>query len=563
MFFGCPSTAPLTAYLTADIQSTLESILGSSLYRWLICIRPPGSSKSTEDSLEFMWLGTQDTSEEIWAEFKVEILRRLRSADPDKPRPDFDSPSQSILGNPVIVRLVLPLGYRNKLAGICVLEVNATHPVVHDAATLHRLSKDICYLAHRCQISLTIHRSFGNDLELLGTSPALHLLDIFIERAAPSHLPALILGETGCEKDYLGYALHVASDRCARPFELIECAALEGLGIESFQTVMQRGAGSLFLQNIDKLSMQMQIALAKAVSEMLSQSDVRLLASASSDLGNIEKRKQFYAPLLRYLDFLSTTIPPLRERSRDIPQLTHSFLQRYRLEQEIAINDEVLEILSNYTWPENVEQLQRVVGRMAVLGGTNHIGIDELRSFAPEVLQEGAHDATVSRRSSQTGEAQSEGTGLPVAKHLLDHLPSPPIHPGIQKAVDYISKCYNQGLTLRKVAQHACLSCSHLCFLLKKDTGMSFKTILTRARVEKAKELLTLRPDLRITDVSQEVGFGELSHFERMFKRIAGCSPKQYRLATCSQAYKLACYGTSSKKPPLTVKFIPPAYKLS
>ena len=555
MFSECASTSLLPPYLTADIQNTLETILGSSLRGWLICIRSLGNSKSIVDSPEFMWLGTHDTSEE--SELKVEMLRSLSLAVPAKPGPDFDSPSQSLLGN--TVRLGLPLRYRNNLAGMCVLELKATHPVVRDAIILQRLSKDICYLAHRCQISLTIHRSFGTELALFGTSPVLRPQDVFIERAAPSHLPALILGETGCEKEYLGYALHVASDRSARPFESIECAALEELGIETFQTVMQRvGDGSLFLQNIDALSMQMQIALARAVSEMLLQFDVRLVASASSDLGNTEKRKRFYAPLLRYLDFLSTTIPPLRHRSCDIPQLTHSFFQRYRPEYQIAINNQVLEILSNYGWPENVEQLQRVVGRMAVLSGTNRIDIDELRSLAPEVLQDGAH---VSNRSGQTGEAQTVAAGQCVAKPLLDPSLSLQFHPGTQKALAYISKCYTQDLTLRKVAQHACLSCSHLCFLLKKDTGMSFKTILMMARIEKAKELLILRPYLRITDVSQEVGFGELSHFERMFKRAAGCSPKQYRLATGGQTYKLAKYGTSSKKLSLPATFIPPGSK--
>jgi DNA-binding NtrC family response regulator len=162
--------------------------------------------------------------------------------------------------------------------------------------------------------------------------------------------------------------------------------------------------------------------------------------------------------------------------------LTHSFFQRYRPEHQIAINNQVLEILSNYGWPENVEQLQRVVGRMAVLSGTNRIDIDELRSLAPEVLQDDAH---VSNRSGQTGKAQTVAAGQCVAKPLLDPSLSLQFHPGIQKALAYISKCYTQDLTLRKVAQHACLSCSHLCFLLKKDTGMSFKTILMMARIEK------------------------------------------------------------------------------
>jgi len=531
-------------YLTSDIQNMLDTVLGTSLCGWWICMHPVGGLKSSDDSSDCFWLAAQNSPEVCSSDLRINMRSRLGSLVLHGSGREFENVKGSFSGDAATETLLFPLWYRNGPAGICALALKYSHPVLRDAAVLHRLSTDICYLAQRCQISLAIQRSYGNELALLGTSAALRLQDIFVERAAPTHLPALILGEPGCEKEYLGYALHVASDRYARPFESIECIALEEMGVDFFRTALARlSGGSLFLQSVDALSLPTQIALAKVVTEMLVRCDVRLIASATNDLHNIDRRKQFYTPLLRHLDFLSTVIPPLRDRAGDISLLSHNFLSRYRPEDGAEITEEVLQMFSNYSWPENVEQLRRVVARMAVLGASHRIGMDDLTSFAPEVVDGSSQKPiSISKAFDQNGFHQSQialsllpamgATDSPGHQIVVAH------HPGIRKAVDYISKFYNSGLTLRMVAQHACLSSSHLCFLLKKDTGMSFKTILVMARIEKAKELLALRPDLRITDVSQEVGFGELTHFERMFKRVVGCSPKQYRRRIASKAYK-------------------------
>ena len=82
---------------------------------------------------------------------------------------------------------------------------------------------------------------------------------------------------------------------------------------------------------------------------------------------------------------------------------------------------------------------------------------------------------------------------------------------------------------MSRLAQQACLSRSHLSYLFKQAIGVSFKPFQTVLRVEKARQLLVEKPHFSITRISGEVGFGDLRHFERTFKRWAGSTPRAYR----------------------------------
>jgi DNA-binding NtrC family response regulator len=514
---------------------------------WWICMRPIAQLQSAEHTPHYIWLGaSDDPAKDCPSDLKTAMLSRLHASTLWESVHDFEVLPGSFLRHAAAVGLLLRLWYRNRPAGICAFELNSGHPILRDAAAFKQLSNDLSYLVQRYQISLAISQVHGIDLALLGTSPILRIQDIFIERAAPAHLPVLIVGEPGCETDYLAHALHVASDRCMQPFESIECEALDRVGFEDFEALISRlSGGFLFLQNIDALSITSQITFTKILAKKLGTSDIRLVACASSNGTNIDLRKQFYAPLLRHLDFLSTSIPPLRQRATDIPRLSRCFLERYYPSAGVHISDEVVHALSNYAWPGNVDELRRIMGKLAVLGGNHGIDIEDVRRFAPELLHLEQNHPHVTNgyhfhADAATVKLTSLISGYPDASqnHSPGHQDGHHYHPSIQKAVDYIATFYDRALTLRAVAQHSCISCSHLCFLLKKYTGMSFKTMLLVTRIEKAKELLATRLDLRITEVSQEVGFGELSHFERMFKKIVGCSPKQYRRAFAGQAYK-------------------------
>ncbi len=100
--------------------------------------------------------------------------------------------------------------------------------------------------------------------------------------------------------------------------------------------------------------------------------------------------------------------------------------------------------------------------------------------------------------------------------------------PFLQKARDYIEAHKADPITLEEIARALNISTFYFCKRFKKATGLNFTEYLARVRVEKAKNLL-LNPHLRVSEIAFEVGFQSLTHFNRVFHRIAGCSPSAYR----------------------------------
>lgn len=98
----------------------------------------------------------------------------------------------------------------------------------------------------------------------------------------------------------------------------------------------------------------------------------------------------------------------------------------------------------------------------------------------------------------------------------------------VKNALSYIEENYTQKLTLSEVAEKTYVSQWHLSKLLNRHTGQSFSDILNHVRIEKAKELLK-DPSLRIGDISEAVGFLDLAHFSRVFKKQEGVSANEYR----------------------------------
>ena len=100
---------------------------------------------------------------------------------------------------------------------------------------------------------------------------------------------------------------------------------------------------------------------------------------------------------------------------------------------------------------------------------------------------------------------------------------------GIQRALRYVGTNYTEDISLGRLARESFMSPSHLSFLLKRSLGVPFKSLLAAVRIERAKQLLSEPNPSSITDISLEVGFGDLSHFERTFKRLVGTNPREYR----------------------------------
>jgi formate hydrogenlyase transcriptional activator len=206
----------------------------------------------------------------------------------------------------------------------------------------------------------------------------------------------LIQGETGTGKEVIARAIHNESLRSQGPFVKLNCAAIPGPLLESELFGHERGAftgafaqtkgrlqmadkGTLFLDEIGDLPLELQPKLLRALQEQeferLGSSrtirvDVRVVAATNQDLSRLVADKQFRADLYYRLNVIPICLPPLRERSQDIPLLVKYFVRKLsaRLNKPIdLIPDEVMEVLKAHDWPGNIRELQNVIERAMVL----------------------------------------------------------------------------------------------------------------------------------------------------------------------------------------------------
>jgi two-component system response regulator AtoC len=231
---------------------------------------------------------------------------------------------------------------------------------------------------------------------LIGGGEVMRRLREMIDRVAGTRSTVLILGESGTGKELVARAIHDASPRRARRFVAINCAAIPAALLESELFGHCRGAftdavrdkpglfedadgGTLLLDEIGELPLALQAKLLRALQEgeirrvgdtASIQVDVRLIAATLRDLADDVRDGRFREDLYYRLNVLPVSIPPLRERTEDIPQLSRFFAQRHAARHqldEIELSDAAVEVLVRQPWPGNVRELENVIERAVVL----------------------------------------------------------------------------------------------------------------------------------------------------------------------------------------------------
>jgi formate hydrogenlyase transcriptional activator len=232
--------------------------------------------------------------------------------------------------------------------------------------------------------------------EVVGESPALKTTLSLVSVVAPTDSTVLILGETGTGKELVARAIHKLSTRSEKAFVKLNCAAIPLGLLESELFGHEKGAftgavaqktgrfeladkGSLFLDEVGDIPLELQAKLLRVLQEQeferlgsnrTHKVDVRLIAATHRDLGAMVKQGTFREDLYYRLKVFPINVPPLRQRTEDIPKLVWHFtaLHARRMNKKIdEIPSETMDTLVQYSWPGNVRELQNFIERAVIL----------------------------------------------------------------------------------------------------------------------------------------------------------------------------------------------------
>lgn len=247
-------------------------------------------------------------------------------------------------------------------------------------------------------------KSNRNFSEIIGTSSALKKALSQIQIVAPTDAVVLVQGETGTGKELIARAVHNLSDRRDRTMVKLNCAAIPTGLLESELFGHERGAftgavnqrigrfelahkGTLFLDEIGDIPLELQSKLLRVLQEgefeRLGSSrtikvDVRLVAATNRDLQQMVAENAFRADLYYRLNVFPVFIPPLRERSEDIPLLVSYFAQKYarRFNKKIAtIPAEAIDSIVNHHWAGNIRELENFIERAVILSPAEELKV--------------------------------------------------------------------------------------------------------------------------------------------------------------------------------------------
>jgi formate hydrogenlyase transcriptional activator len=217
-----------------------------------------------------------------------------------------------------------------------------------------------------------------------------------IETVAPTDSTVLICGETGTGKELVARAIHERSARSSNAFVKLNCAAIPTGLLESELFGHERGAftgaimqrigrfelanhGTAFLDEIGEIPLELQPKLLRVLQEReferlgstrTLKTDARLIAATNRDLEECVKESSFRADLYYRLNVFPIYVPPLRERSEDIPLLVRHFVQHYARRMNRAVDtipSETMEALVHHQWPGNIRELQNLIERSVIL----------------------------------------------------------------------------------------------------------------------------------------------------------------------------------------------------
>jgi DNA-binding NtrC family response regulator len=288
--------------------------------------------------------------------------------------------------------------------------------------------------------------------DLVATAPTMANAIKLGKRGAQSNIPILIEGESGVGKEMIARAIQGESERVGRPFVTVNCGAIPENLVESILFGHEKGAftgatnkhngkfqeadsGTLFLDEVAELPLEMQVKLLRAIQEgeidpvgarRPVKVNVRLISATNRNMIEMVKAGKFREDLYYRLNVFPIMVPPLRDRKEDIPALVQHFVTRISAEEGRkvrGIKPNALTMLMAYAWPGNVRQLENTIFRAIVLCETDLLDVADFPQIASlvegyEVVVPAAPAAVAApvpaAKASASQVADGSGFGIPV-----------------------------------------------------------------------------------------------------------------------------------------------------
>jgi PAS domain S-box-containing protein len=374
------------------------------------------------------WARCISTGELYWSRESFLIF----GLDPEGPSPTFETLQNRIhpedrdsamdtIQNSIVRRSDFEIDYRIVLNDGTVRYIHVVgHPVINAAGQLNEFVGTHVDVTDQIQSRAALEKAFEEIKQLkdrlyqenvalreeidetsmfeqiVGKSDALRRVLAQAETVAATDSTVLIYGETGTGKELIARAIHDLSERAARAFVRLNCAAIPTGLLESELFGHEKGAftgavgrrigrfelanqGTVFLDEIGEIPLDLQPKLLRVLQEReferlgssrTLRTDARLIAATNSDLSAMVESGKFRSDLFYRLDVFPIHLPPLRERKEDIPLLVRHFVQHFtrRLKKNVdSIPPATMTALCEYHWPGNIRELQNVIERAVIV----------------------------------------------------------------------------------------------------------------------------------------------------------------------------------------------------
>jgi len=280
--------------------------------------------------------------------------------------------------------------------------------VVERAFRLHALEEENRKLAR-------MHFSYPLK-GIIAASPQMHEVCRIVERLAPTDMTVLILGESGTGKEVIAHALHNLSSRANKPFIAVNAAAIPENLLESELFGYEKGAftgaanqvkgkfeladgGTFFLDEIGDIPLGLQAKLLRVLQERVVERiggrqeihlNVRVICATHRDMRKLMAEGGFREDLYYRINEMIINLPPLRERTGDIPVLARAFMDRYAKQMTrniLGIKEDAMSAMESYAWPGNIRELEHKIKRAVVMTQGSFIEVKDLELAQGEALR--------------------------------------------------------------------------------------------------------------------------------------------------------------------------------